>query len=41
MLEYPKIETLFLRDKDTFKVTPWNELRLPEFARKLRGESHA
>lgn len=29
-LKYPKIETLFVRDKDTFTVT--DELRLPEFA---------
>lgn len=29
-MNYPKIETLYVRDKDTFSVT--DELRLPEFA---------
>jgi len=29
MIKYPKIETLFERDKDTFKVT--DKIRLPEF----------
>lgn len=29
-MKYPKIETLYNRDKDTFKVIP-SELRLPEF----------
>lgn len=30
MTKYPKIETLYKRDPDTFKVT--NEIRLPEFS---------
>lgn len=31
MIEYPKIETLFNRDKDTFKVIT-DEIRCPEFS---------